>query len=230
MRPGQVVRSWWQQYVAGRLLTPRDIRTAALVEDPDPASPFERFLDDPVDGPTWDVPKRLSAPHFILSDGHMRQWDRADWQYADQRLMRWSAVLIELARKRGIPLYVHCCFRSEEEQRKVNSGGHSKAAYPRSPHNTAQAVDIVHGVYHWALTRDEWRFIHLLGLRALDLVNRDLKKADKLDLTWGGDFKSLWDPAHWEVTDYRARIERLAVGVPIRRTPRWILRHITLAR
>lgn len=224
MKVGQVLTQWFQDLMAGRLRTPQAIVQASRAETPDPAQSSDRFFNEPQDGFIWDVPKRLSAPHFILSDAHIRQWDCADWQQVDLRLMRWSAVFIELARKRGIPLYVHCAMRTEAEQAKVNAAGNSKVPYPRSAHNIGEAVDIVHGVFHWTLTEREWAMLHVLGLRALDLVNRDLKKIDKLHLAWGGHFKTLYDPAHWEITDYRARVKRLPLGPPVRRTPRAILR------
>lgn len=228
IKPGQRLTEWFQNLMAGRLRTPRSIYRAALAENPDPARSSDRFFDEPSDGPLWEAPERLKAPHFILSDGHIRQWDRADWQHVDKRLMRWSAVFIELARKRGIPLYVHTALRTEAEQAKVNSQGNSKAFYPRSAHNIGEAVDIVHGVFHWTLTRQEWQLLYVLGLRALDLVNRDLKKIDQLQLTWGGTFKTLYDPAHWEIMDYRARIKRLPLGPPERYTPRRILKELRL--
>lgn len=225
MKPGQVVTQWFQDMVAGRLRTPQDRISAVHAEAPDPAMHGipDRFFNEPKDGPIWDVPDRLKARSFILGEQHIRQGERADWQHVDRRLMRWAAVFVEIARMRHIPLYVHCAFRTEAEQVKVNSAGNSKAAYPRSPHNIGEAVDIVHGTYHWNLTRQEWAFLHVLGLRALDLVNRDLKKVDQLQLTWGGTFKTLWDPAHWEVADYRARIKRLPVGPPLHMMPRKIL-------
>lgn len=229
MKPGQVITKWWQDYVVGRLRTPQSIVAAAHAENPDPARGSLRFfVDGEDDYEAWNVPERLRAAAFILGEAHLVQGKRADWQHCDRRLMRWSAVFVELARMRGIPLYVHCAFRTEAEQAKVNASGNSKAGYPRSPHNIGEAVDIVHGVYHWNLTRQEWAFLAVLGWRALDLVNRDLKKVDQLQLTWGGSFKSIWDPAHWEVTDYRARIKRLPVGPPVRMMPRKVLSTVRL--
>lgn len=224
MRPGQTLTRWFQQLLAGQLKTPQAIYAAAMQEVPDPAQGWKRFLEEDVpsdDG--WKAPERLRAPGFILTERHLRQWDRADWQYCDRRLMRWSAVFVELARKRGIPLYVHTAFRNAEEQARVNVAGNSKAPWPRSPHNIGEAVDIVHGVYHWQLSKQEWSLLHLLGLRALDLVNAGVKAADRLALTWGGDFKSLYDPAHWEVADYRKRIRPIVPGPPVTYTPRFIL-------
>lgn len=222
MKPGQKLTEWWQRFVRGELRSPQDIFHAASNEVPMPDS---RFLGVP-DDVGWSAPARLAAPAFMRKDAFLRQMDRADWQHVDRRLMRWAAVFIELARKRDIPLYVHCALRTEVDQARVNIQGNSKAHYPRSAHNIGEAVDIVHGVYHWEMTRQEWQMLYVLGLRALDLVNADLKKADKLDLTWGGHFKSLYDPAHWEIADYRSRIRRLPVGPPVRYTPRAILARV----
>lgn len=240
MKSGQRLTRWWQEYVLGQLTTPRHIFRSALSEIPDQAQASDRFFTEPTDGPFWVAPERLKAPSYWYAPGYLTQCDKADWQQVDRRLMRWSAIFIELARKRGIPLYTHCAFRTEAEQAKASSGGNSKAAYPRSAHNIGEAVDIVHGVYHWTMTEKEWSLLHVLGLRALDLVNAQLlakpsKNKDgtfnndaKLSLTWGGTFKGLYDPAHWEITDYRNRIQRLPVGSPVRYTPRKILGDIKL--
>lgn len=223
MRPGQRLTRWWQEYVLGRLMTPQAIVAASRSEDPDPAKFDDRFFSLPPGGPVWDTPERLRAPAFLLSTNHMRQGERADWAHVDRRLMFWAALVVEYGRKRGIPLYVHCALRSEAEQAKVNAMGNSKAKYPRSAHNIGEAVDIVHGVFHWEMTRAEWAYIHVLGRLALDRVNAQLPKDDKLHLTWGGDFKSIWDPAHWEITDYRSRIRELPAAPVLRYMPRRIL-------
>lgn len=225
MIKGPAIVQWMQDLMAGRLRTPQAIVAASRAENPDAATFDNYFFVDRQDGPTWDVPQRLKAPQHILSDAGIRQWDRADYQHCNVDLVRWSAILIELARRRGIPLYVHCAFRTKEEQERVNASGNSKAAWPRSAHNIGEAVDVVHGVYHWTLTKQEWAFIHLLGLRALDLLNAGRKKDERLTLTWGGGW-SFYDPAHWEIADYRNRIRKLETGKPLRRTPRFILRDV----
>ncbi|VDC31835.1 M15 family metallopeptidase [Pseudogemmobacter humi] len=227
MKPGQVLTRWWQDYVAGRLRTPQSLVAASRAENPDTAQAYLRWLDLPTDD-EWQAPQRLKAPGFIDTASYVRQSERADWQHCDPRLMRWAALVVKLARKRGIPLYVHCAFRGEAEQAKVKASGNSKASYPRSAHNIGEAVDIVHGVYHWQLTRQEWQLLHVLGLLALERINATLRKDDKLHLTWGGEFKSLYDPAHWEITGYRSRLRRLPEGEPVRYTPSAILERVRL--
>ena len=235
MKPLQTISLWWQQYVLGALKSPQAIYRAALSENlASGALAFDRFFVTPDDNLHWDVPQRLAvgSAYFTL-DSYLRQSHKCDWQHADPRLMRWAALFIEYARKRGIPLYVHCALRTEAEQLAVNNLGNSKALYPRSAHNIAEAVDIVHSVFHWNLTPKEWQFLSVLAQRALLRVNTTLKKADQLSLNWGGNDGTLsdsfrWDPAHWEITDYRSRIRRLPVADPVRYTPRYILSRFKL--
>ena len=217
MKHGRISRAW-QQYVMGRFKTPRQL-TAALRSE-EGAMPPSRFHEIPKDDPTWRVPKRLAVLNsFFTSEGHLRQSLRADWAHCDPRLMGFTGRFIYEARRRGIPLYAHCALRDKAEQNRLFAAGHSKARYPRSAHNIGEAVDIVHGVFHWDMSRDEWRYLHLLGRRVLDTLNAGVPKAQRLTLNWGGDFTSLYDPAHWEIADFRSRVRNLPPVDPLRLTP-----------
>ncbi|MFD1881004.1 M15 family metallopeptidase [Paracoccus pacificus] len=88
-----------------------------------------------------------------------------------------------------------------------------------SAHNIGEAVDVVHGLYHWDMSLDEWRFLHALGVRVLDRLNAGVPAADRLRLEWGGNWSSLYDPAHWEIWDFRSRRRPLADVPPVRYTP-----------
>jgi len=199
------------------------------------AQASSRFFDDPLDGEIFDAPARLRAPALLLpSEAHIKQWDMADWQSVDPRLRFWSAMFCEAARKRGIPLYVHSAFRSEAEQTALLKAGRTKAPYPSSAHNIGEAVDIVHGVYHWALTKQEWLYLSKLGQECLRRLNSTLPVEPphrlvpwrcKFDLKWGGSW-SFYDPAHWEISDFRERLRRVPVAEPLRYTPRYIWRHL----
>jgi len=232
MKPGQVLRQWWQHYGLGRLTTPQAIYAAARHENPDPARASLRFFDDVEDGPTWDVPERLKAPSYFTGDAYLKHGEQADWQMTDRRLMLWSARVCEMGRRRGIPLYVAWAFRTKAQQEDMIARGVSKAPWPRSAHCIGEAVDIVHGVYHWNLTPQEWKFLSVLGRRALDQLNATLSKRDKLELNWGGDdgpgdtFR--WDPAHWEIRDYRERLRQIVPGPKEPMMPRGILARVRL--
>jgi hypothetical protein len=217
------VTKWFQRYLLGGL-SPQEIVAEGRAEFPDAAIASDRFFDEFSDGIHFDVPRRLSAPGHFLTQACFKQWDAADYQFVDPRLMRFSAMLQEVARKRGIPLYVHCAFRGRLAQDAAFQRGVSKLRWPRSAHNSGQAVDIVHGVFHWSLTDLEWRFIHKLGLQCLAKLNAPLKKADKLELDWGGSW-SFYDPAHWQIKDFSPPSSPFVEGSPVLRTPRHILRN-----
>lgn len=222
MKPGQLLTKWWQDYVVGRLRTPQAIVAAARAENPDQYE--DRFTKEPVpDAVQWDTPKRLQAVQFLTSEAYARQNQRADWQQCDKRLRLLAAKVVLRAKGLGIPLYVHSAFRTKTEQDELVSRGVSKAAYPRSAHNIGEAIDLVHGVYHWNLTNREWQFIAWLVRDELRKLNATLPKAEKLDLTWGGPDgpadKFGWDPAHWEIGDYRTRIRKLPELVPVHMSP-----------
>jgi len=236
MKPGHTLTKWWQDFVAGRLRTPQDLIAASRAERPDSALQEDRFTRFPVDNAVWDVPKRLSAPAYLASEAYAKQGHRADWANVDPRLQRWAAMVVMAARKRGIPLYVHCALRGKDEQDRLVAEGFSRSTYPNGAHNIGEAVDIVHSVYDWRATKDEWFFIHTLGQDCLRRLNAGLPvkptklaPLGKLHLNWGGDDQTAkdtfrWDPAHWEISDFRNRRRVLPPSEPVRKSPSAILR------
>lgn len=223
MKPGQRLTRWWQQYVLGRLRTPQAIVAAARAENPDKSE--DRFTKAFADNKEWDTPKRLRAEAFLTSQTYANQQQRADWQQCDPRMRVLAARIVLRAQGLGIPLYVHSAFRTKAEQDKLVRRGVTKARYPRSAHNIGEAFDLVHCVYQWELTQREWLFLHYLGQDELRKLNAKLSKDKKLQVNWGGDDGSpsdtfKWDPAHWEVLDYRDRIRKMPVAVPVHMSPK----------
>lgn len=222
MKAGQRLTRWWQRYVLGGLRTPQSIVAAARAENPDAYE--DRFTRAPVDDKEWNVPARLAKPYFLASSTYAGQQHRADWQQCDHRMRLLAAKVVLRAGQLGIPLYVHSAFRTEAEQDALVSRGVSKAPYPRSAHNIGEAFDLVHGVYHWELSPREWLFIHHLVTDELRKLNAKLKRDQKLQINWGGDDgspqdKFKWDPAHYEVLDYRDRIRRMPVAASVHMSP-----------
>lgn len=214
------IKKWWQDYVAGRLRTPQAIVRAAQAEAAGPADMSDRFFGAPLPDKAWTAPERLKAPLHFKNEAYMRQVRRADWSFCDVRLLVWAAQFQLMAKERDIPLYVHTALRSKALQNELRRKGMSKAKYPLSAHNIGEAVDVVHGTYHWDLNKAEWDLLHVLGRLALDRVNSRLPAGDKLSLTWGGHFKTLYDPAHWEISDYRHRTRELPEPLkPVSRSP-----------
>lgn len=98
---------------------------------------------------------------------------------------------------RNMPFFVHCLYRGPEDQKEVQQRGNSRASFGQSPHNWSMAIDVVHYGRYWELTEKEW---HIVGL-----IGKDVARRRKVKMVWGGDW-SFWDPAHWELADWRERV------------------------
>lgn len=209
---------FWRKYFGGKLTNPCAFLSKLREQRGQNRSvpeETERFVKDPVDGLRFEAPKRLKVgPDFMTSDRYLRQHQRADWQQTDQRIQVFAARFIETFRKKQIPLYVHTAFRTKEEQQAKFNAGHSKVVWPRASHCQGKSVDIVHAAYHWNLTTDEWSLMGKVG--------KDLATRMGLKLTWGGDW-SFYDPAHWELSDWRENIRPLETQQSVELTPRGIL-------
>lgn len=157
---------------------------------------------------------------FHTSEAHLKRHMRADWQHVPIELQMFAARLIYNLRKADVPMYVHQAFRTKEQQDLLYAKGRSKPGpkvtntqWPRAAHCQGVAVDIVHGRYHWELSKHEWNAIGKIGLQLADRMN--------LKLTWGGNW-SFWDPAHWELTDWKQYIQPLKAGPTIHKMPEFI--------
>nr|QJB21440.1 MAG: hypothetical protein [Microvirus sp.] len=98
-------------------------------------------------------------------------------------------------RKVGVPMYAHSVWRTPEEQQARYVAGHSKAKAGQSPHQYGLAVDLIHGIRGWDMPDDSWRMIGHIG--------KEVAAQNGVPIVWGGDFKSLYDPAHWELKGWR---------------------------
>ncbi|MEP3530118.1 MAG: M15 family metallopeptidase [Sulfitobacter sp.] len=176
----------------------------------------ERFFGNLPDDKGFQAPQRLAAGASIHTSTMMlRYHDRANWAETHSDIQIFAAHFIEALRRRNIPMYVHSAFRTLEEQNELQAKGRSRAKWPRAPHCQGKAVDIVHGQYHWELTPQEWQYLGKLG--------KDIAAKLGIEITWGGDW-TFYDPAHWELTDWRENIRAIdGRGDPVRFTPRKLL-------
>lgn len=90
-----------------------------------------------------------------------------------------------------------CGYRDKVEQDLAYSSGHSKAKWPMSNHNTwpSHAVDVApyfsdRPHIRWGNIRE---FYYLGGL----IVG--IARAKGITIRWGGRFKSIFDPGHFEI-------------------------------
>lgn len=115
-------------------------------------------------------------------------------------LLKFSKRLLKELQARGYPFFPNEYVRDKARQDSLQKAGFSRAKFGQSAHNYGMAVDIVHFVRLWDLTRKEWAVIGAIG--------KDVARRQNIKITWGGDFKSFYDPAHWELADWKDRLAR----------------------
>lgn len=128
-----------------------------------------------------------------------RRQIRADSTGSDRLIVEFSQALQKDLVARGIPFFAHTYVRSNEEQERLFRTGVTKARSGQSPHNHGMAVDLVHYGRYWDLTQKEWAVIGLIG--------KEVARKRNIAITWGGDWK-FYDPAHWELSDWKDRVGR----------------------
>ena len=116
---------------------------------------------------------------------------RASRVGADPLIVEFERKFVKALKAYGIPFFAHEFVRDEARQNEFKERGVSRAAWGQSAHNFGCAVDIIHSTRGWQLSELEWNVIGLIGQETARKMNLKIK--------WGGDFKSLYDPAHWEL-------------------------------
>lgn len=205
---------WWQALANGLLKTPQAIMAAVRAEKP----LSDRFFSTPEDTLHFSAPARLAAASFILSTPHLKQWERADWQGVDPRIAYFAGKLQQRLRQMGIPTYVHTAYRTRAAQDAAFKAGNSKLQGDRTAHRVGGAVDLVHSLFHWDLSPQEWAFVGKVGKEVHRKIQQGLKAEDRWEIVWGGDW-SFYDPAHWEIKTWKA-LPTVTETEPLRFTPK----------
>ena len=131
---------------------------------------------------------------FLASERHKGQHNRADRAGGHPTLLEFERVFIKRMAKLGVPMFAHCVYRGDVEQQRLYVKGLSKARPGESPHNSGLGVDIVHGTKAWDLTRKQWELVGHIG--------KEVAASLGIKVEWGGDW-SFYDPAHWELANWR---------------------------
>jgi hypothetical protein len=133
---------------------------------------------------------------FLKSPARGEQFWRANRCGMPPDLWDFERVFTRRMAEHGVPMFAHCVLRGREEQERLYAEGRSKAKWGESPHNFAMAFDFVHGTKAWDMTPKQWSIIGHIG--------KEIAKSRGLKVAWGGDW-SFYDPAHWELADWRVR-------------------------
>jgi hypothetical protein len=145
---------------------------------------------------TYDAALReMVDKAYLASQNWQRQQWRAERSGAHPDIVEFERVFIRRCKKLGIPLFAHSMVRSRHDQDKLFADGVTQAKGGESPHNYGLAVDIVHGVKAWGLSRREWDLLGHVGM--------EVAKSKGIGVAWGGNWPSFYDPAHWELTGWK---------------------------
>ena len=132
---------------------------------------------------------------FVASQRYKDQQYRANIEGAHADILEFGKRLVTRMRKQDVPLFILNCVRGEKAQNEYYRTGVSKAPYGSSAHNYGMAVDIIHGTKGYELDRKSWDLLGHIG--------KEISVQAGIPITWGGDFKSIYDPAHWELKEWR---------------------------
>jgi len=140
---------------------------------------------------------------FFFSSYYLRTFDRADYQGAPAALRLFTWRYMRALRARGLPFYVHTCWRDPLTQKILKSEGRSTLS--SGPHQRSCAVDVVSAIDHWEIPDPLWSYVGTLG----ESVARGLHLGRGLDektlkVEWGGRW-NFYDPAHWQLSDWKHR-------------------------
>lgn len=159
----------------------------------------EVFKPHPVLGDHQDVKSYFTSSHKMRLD------ERADWIGCPPELRQLAEKIQKRMRAMYIPVYVHTCYRSPQLQAELQQRGFSEVAM--GAHQRSAAVDIVHNHFHWNAKREFWDLLGRVAKEEADKLTirriDDPAKHQKLSINWGGDWKSLYDPAHIELANWR---------------------------
>lgn len=136
----------------------------------------------------------IRDPEWIKTGKHQAKAWMAFREGARPSLLAFEKRFITDMHRLGVPVYTHNMVRDAAQQNALFVRGVSKAKYGESAHNFGLALDVVHGVYHWNMSRDQWLIFGHVG--------KEAARACGLDMEWGGDWK-FYDPAHWQFREWK---------------------------
>ena len=139
--------------------------------------------------------KSLEDKAAMMSTARLIKQTSFDYARTHPDIRRFHVRMIKELNARKIPFYPFEFYRSPERQDVLKKQGVSRAKAGSSPHQYGCAVDLVSVTRYWDLTRQEWACIGALG--------KEIARKLNIKVAWGGDFSSLYDPAHWELENWR---------------------------
>lgn len=154
--------------------------------------------------------RALQDADRLKSQVYEKQLWKADDRDADHEIVTFMVAFIQRFRDLKIPMFAHCLVRDYDEQLNLFATGFSKDSPVDGmwPHKK-WAVDLIHSEYLWNLHQVQWTAIGEIG--------KEVAAKAGIKVKWGGDFKGFFDPAHWELLDWKERC-KAELPTPYRNT------------
>lgn len=152
-------------------------------------------------GDAQAIIRALSDTEYLKSALYEEQQWRAVRENAHLLILEFENAFVKRLREMGMPFFAHCVVRTPKEQARAFLAGNSKI-HPTEPYPHQHcAVDIIHSKYGWELTVDQWAVIGHIG--------KEVAHMRGIAVEWGGDWRSLYDPAHWQLANWRERAKEV---------------------
>lgn len=145
----------------------------------------------------------VNRPFLGTSRYRAQHW-RAERNGAHEDILAFERAFIRRFRRLQVPMFAHCVVRTDAAQGRLFVQGRTKARPGQSPHNHGKAIDLVHGTKGWEIPKPCWDLIGHVGKEVAASLN--------IKVVWGGDWE-FYDPAHWELADWRNYADRVADDV-----------------
>ena len=144
------------------------------------------------------------APAVKRSDVIKRQTE-VMYEGVHPEVVQFYKAMYAACKARNIPVEAFEMLRSEARQNALYAEGRSQAKAGNSPHQYGMAVDVVHSTRYWQLSKKEWDILGSIG--------KEVARRRNIKVEWGGDW-DFWDPAHWQLKNWRIRKDEPKVGRP----------------
>jgi hypothetical protein len=155
------------------------------------------FKDEPVH-------KDYTAAAYALADSKalqrkevIRKQTETQYEGVHPEIVAFWKAMLQACKARNIPVLAFEMLRDEARQNELYAQGRSKAKGGDSPHQYGLAVDIVHAQKYWQISKKEWDILGSIG--------KEVARKRNIKIEWGGEFETLWDPAHWQLMGWRIK-------------------------
>lgn len=162
------------------------------------------FKDEPVHKDYPEAAYKLADRNAFRKPEIKRAQDEVEFRGVHPEIVEFWRAMYKACKARNIPVIAFEMLRTPQRQDELYKSGRSKARGYQSPHQFGCAVDIVHAVDFWQISKKQWDIIGSIG--------KEVARKRNLKLEWGGDWENLWDPAHWQLENWRKRVDEHKIG------------------